>query len=179
MGHASSGVGTRGYWLALALTLLGIGISTLLFLRLMGQVSDMPRATMPGTVNATLPAGDTTFYAEPIDEPGRVVESPQVDFECRPADPSAMTLKRPSIQMTYSFGRHRGKAIFVATVPRAGDYTLTCTGAPFAMAWGASLGAGIVTCILTFFGGVLAGFITYWVTRRRRRRQKRERGAAT
>jgi hypothetical protein len=170
----------RASWYLLALIPLAIGtVYTVFAVRgLLDAVEQMPRVIVPGKSEIALHAGDYVVYGETeslFHGIAYVATSLQLRCGVRATDSGeAVALTNPSTSTRYRFRGFGGQSMFALTVPRAGTYEVACDGqgGPATIAFGAGLGAGIVTLLVGPFGGVIGAIVVAFLVRRWRRRSR-------
>lgn len=165
----------KGYLVALAVLVLGLGLAALFGWRTYQRVDGMRRIEMPGTQTVELPAGGLVAYAEPA--PGTASSGDfQVSARCQAvtATGAAVALDSPTTHTSYELGSRRGASMFALSVPTAGPLTVTCESADrFVLAFGRGLGGGIVGIVVSVFVGLIGALVIAFRTWRRRRRERR------
>ena len=162
----------RGYWVALSVAFASVGIAALMFWRVYGIVSAMPRIDARGEHQVTLPAGDVVVFGELADG----VAATSLRCAARDASGGALALTAMgSTSISYDVGSYHGRSIFQIAVPAAGSVTIVCeTDADVVLAFGQGLGTtmviGALLAILTFFAGCFVAVRTFVRRRRERRR---------
>ncbi|WP_174567693.1 hypothetical protein [Nocardia altamirensis] len=172
-----------GWWFVVGALLIvgglvgGIVLGVLGFVGMSGKVDDLQRVPVPGSgaVQLTETGGYTVNFEYPGASehgfPGRITTSI--------TDPSgaAVPLQDYSANVTYTFGKHEGRAAFSFTANTPGTYRVTTTGGPATAAigrgFGTSLAGSLVGAFALGFGGLVLGVIALIVVGVKRGRSKR------
>lgn len=165
----------KGYLVALAVLVLGLGIAALFGWRTYQRIEGMRRVDMPGTQTVELPAGDLVAHAE---APAGTASTDdfQVSARCQAvtATGESLALGTPRTHTSYQLGSRQGASLFSLTVPAAGPITVTCdSGDRFVLAFGRGVGGGIVGIVVSGFAGVITALVIVIRTWRRRRRERK------
>jgi len=152
-------------WYAVALAVLAAGIAFLAhgFASLAGTVDGLQRVSLPGggTVSLTHGGGYIVYYEGPGAQNGNI---PFFHINIAPASPggAVASLARYGSTVTYNIGSHQGRAVLSMRVARAGRYAVTTTGSAPAnadLAFGGSIGGGIVGLLLPAIPLIIVGFV--------------------
>jgi hypothetical protein len=152
-------------WYVVALAVLAAGIAFLAhgFASLAGTVDGLQRVSLPagGTVSLPHGGGYIVYYEGPGARDGNI---PFFHVNIAPASPGAAVarLARYGATVTYDIGSHQGRAVLSLRVPHAGRYAVTTTGPAPAnadLAFGGSIGGGIVSLLLPAIPLIIVGFV--------------------
>ncbi len=164
----------KGYLVAAAVFVLGLGLAAIMMWRLYSRVEGMPRIDMPGEQTVTLPAGEVIAFAE---RASGQVGAFSVSANCAAVDSTGATVEvtAPGSNTSYTFGSRKGVSLLALRVATAGPVTVRCeSGDRFVLAFGDGLGRHILMIVLAaLVGGFGATIITArtWWRRRRERKQ--------
>jgi len=152
-------------WYVLTLAVLAAGIAFLVLgvASLASTVNNLQRVSLPGGGTVSLAhGGDYTIYYEgPGAQNGNF---PLFHIRIAPASPGAAvtSLARYGSTVTYNFGSHQGRAVLSLRVTRAGRYAVTTSGSAPAnadLAFGGSIGSGIVGALVPAIPLIIVGFV--------------------
>jgi hypothetical protein len=153
-------------WYLVALAVLVAGIAWLVFgiASVVSTIDGLQRVPLPsgGTVRLTHSGGYTIYYEGPGAQSGNFSF-----FQIRiaPATPGAgvASLAHYGATVTYSIGSHEGRAVLSLRVTRPGSYVVTTSGnapANADLAFGGSIGGGIVSALLPAIPLIIVGFVS-------------------
>lgn len=166
-------------WYLATLAVLVAGIAWLAYglASVAGTIDNLQRVSLPGggTVNLTHGGGYTIYYEGPGADSGSIAP---FHINVAPASPGAAvaSLTRYGSVVTYDIGSHHGRAVLSLQVTSPGKFTVTVTGTPSAgadLAFGGSLGSGIVGSLLPAIPLMILGFLgtlTLFIVRLARKR---------
>lgn len=152
-------------WYLVALALLAAGIAWLAYglASLAGTIDGLQRVPLPagGTVSLTHSGGYIVYYEGPGAQNGNI---PFFHVNIAPASPGAAvaSLAHYGSTVTYNIGSHEGRAVLSLRLARPGRFAVTTTGAAPAnadLAFGGSIGSGIVSALLPSIPLIILGFV--------------------
>ncbi|MFG1790393.1 hypothetical protein [Nocardia sp. NPDC049149] len=176
-----------GWWFVFGALLIvgglvgGVVLGVLGFVGMAGKVDDLQRVPVPGT--GTVQLTETGGYTVNFEYPGASAHGFPGRITTSITDPSgaAVQLQEYSANVTYTFGKHEGRAAFSFTVNTPGTYRVTTTGGPATAAigrgFGTSLAGSLVGACALGFGGLVLGVIALIVVGVKRGRSKRRAAA--
>jgi len=153
------------YLAALAVLLAGVAWMVLGLISVSHQVDSFPRVPLPagGTVVLDHSGGYVVYYEGPGASRGQV---PRFHVRVSPAAPPAAvgTLRPYASSVTYSFGRHQGRAVLTLQVVHPRRFLVEPTGAPTEpggsdLAFGSSIAGRVVGTVLPSSGLIVLGII--------------------
>jgi hypothetical protein len=151
-------------WYIPALAVLAAGLAWLIvgLTSVIGIVDGLQRVPVPGhgTVDLTHRGGYTVYYEGAGARRGSI---PFFHVSVVPASPGAAVahLTQYGSAVTYNIGSHDGRAVLALQVRSPGRFTVTTTGTAQAggdLAFGGSLGSGIVTALVPSIPLIIVGF---------------------
>lgn len=152
-------------WYVVTLAVLAAGIGWLAYglASLVGTIDDLQRVSLPagGTVSLTHSGGYTIYYEGPGAQNGNF---PAFHVDVAPASPGAAvaSLARYGSTVTYNLGSHQGRAVLSLRVAHPGRFSVTTAGAAPAnadLAFGGSIGSGIVGALVPAIPLIIVGFV--------------------
>jgi hypothetical protein len=165
---------SRAWYLTILAPLALCGLSALAFVRLVHNIEAMQRFVVPGERTLKLDKGDYRVFAESESHlDGVAYANDRYSVRCSlEAGGKPIELETSVGKITYSLAGYSGRAIFVFTMPAAGEARIACTteDGKAVLAVGTGIGTSIVAGVLTaVFGviGVFAVFAIVFVLRRR------------
>ncbi|MGW5141891.1 hypothetical protein ACWEPH_22755 [Nocardia beijingensis] len=182
---ASRQVTPSGRWFALGGALIGLGIiggivlGAFGFLQTSGRIDDFQRVKVPGSgvVNLAESGGHTVY----LEYSGASSRAPSGTVSLRVLDPDGQhaELRKYDATITYSFGRHEGRAGFSFEATKPGAYRVTTAGSSeVTVAIGQGLGSSFVGTLLGAlalgFGGVVLGVLVIVVVAVKRSANRRK-----
>jgi len=153
-------------WYLVALAVLAAGVAWLVFgvMSVVGTIDDLQRVPLPegGIVRLTHSGGYIAYYEGPGARNGDI---PFFHVRIAPASPGAavVSLAHYGSTVTYNIGSHDGRAVLSLRVTRAGSYVVTTSGAAPSnadLAFGGSIGSGIVSALLPAIPLMIVGFLS-------------------
>lgn len=181
----SPSITPSGRWFALGGALIGLGIiggivlGAVGFLQTSGRIDDFQRVKVPGSGVVNLAeTGGHTVYFEYSGASSRAA-SGTVNLRVLDPDGKHVELRKYDATITYSFGRHEGRAGFSFEAAKPGAYRVTTAGSSeVTVAIGPGLGSSFVGALLGAlalgFGGVTLGVLVIVVVAVKRSANRRK-----
>ena len=150
------------YLVGAGLIVSAVTMAVIAYGQMMSKIEGMHRVVMPGRAEVTLPAGQSTLFAEHesvVDGKHFSIDG-TFNYRCKFEQHEAAKISQSTGKVKYGLGDYAGRNVFDVDVNPAGTYTLLCESddnRQFVLAVGRGIGSAIVVMLvglLPFMGGI-------------------------